>query len=1075
MQRNKNCTYCGIFIILLMILSSSVGYAQNNSYNYITESQFLSESGLDSIETVTYYDGLGRALQTVRRDASPSGGDLMDWVAYDACGREQCHWLPAHASGNGGNIKLLTPFTQLAITDYNDQRPYRWTTYDETPLDRVRRVSDPGMAWQAEGKNTHYQYLTSHPSQEVSRSTKYHIMFVSSMIVISRTGYGAVGEHEVLKTEDEDGRVLRVFRDMNGRTVQEVREVPAGNTTQYHITSYVYDEAGRLSGVLPPLLTCTLTGGSSWSSYNKPAITDYGYFYRYDNRGRLIAKKLPGIDWIYYIYDKSDRLVLSQDGVQRQAGKWAFRVEDALGRECLTGLCAGSYDAFSSPLNSANVKAVRDSSGAYYGYRVEGVTLNNADVLTVSWWDDYSFLGKYGIPPADSASVRYDIPETGYGAQYSICSHGFRTGALTKVLGITSGNPYLWEVLRYDEKGRVVQYKHSTHVGGVDKEYFGYDFIGHQTKHRIVHSPNTGEVLTECYTYTFDNWGRPQLSFHSLNNGNPIAISDAVYDAVGRLVQNRRNGAQGLDTRYVYNVRGWLTSLEVGGNSVQDDPLFAEDLYYNTANPTGNSQLQWGGNISGLVWQVGGEDKTRGYSFSYDPLSRLTQAGYWEEVGTSGTYNRSYSYDRHGNMLSAVGSGVSQSFTYSGNQLVSETVGGTTIGHTYDQNGRLSADVNNWNYHYNDIGLPSAKAGSGGVTTWAYAANGTKLRRAVPYPTAACTDYVGNLIYENDVLDKILIEGGYIAVGGTSENPVYSYRFFVPDHQGNIRVVADSVGTALQVNHYDPYGNDLGIVSSAVSQSSPLVTGTEASQYKYSGNEWDDRMDMYDFSARMYKPSIHRFTAMDPYCEKYYSISPYAYCAGNPVNLVDPQGDTLKVAAGSSSSFVRNVKTAKSIMRIMGLSEYWIKLENSPQLFVLQESTGGNSFSYYDQSGGVISWNPHRVGQDDESLVKRSPFTGLGHEMGHAVDYEEAVTNGQYEEYKQSGHKDENNPYGNSHDEHVIQNHEQVIARGLLEIGQNQTTREKHTNTKGYSKSYPNTPALFLWMYTVLYNRLINN
>lgn len=29
---------------------------------------------------------------------------------------------------------------------------------------------------------------------------------------------------------------------------------------------------------------------------------------------------------------------------------------------------------------------------------------------------------------------------------------------------------------------------------------------------------------------------------------------------------------------------------------------------------------------------------------------------------------------------------------------------------------------------------------------------------------------------------------------------------------------------------------------------------------------------------------------MDPMAEKYYSISPYAYCAGNPMNLVDPNG-----------------------------------------------------------------------------------------------------------------------------------------------------------------------------------------
>ena len=42
-------------------------------------------------------------------------------------------------------------------------------------------------------------------------------------------------------------------------------------------------------------------------------------------------------------------------------------------------------------------------------------------------------------------------------------------------------------------------------------------------------------------------------------------------------------------------------------------------------------------------------------------------------------------------------------------------------------------------------------------------------------------------------------------------------------------------------------------------------------------------------------PSYARFTTMDPLCEKYYSISPFAYCADNPVNWVDPQGDSVVV------------------------------------------------------------------------------------------------------------------------------------------------------------------------------------
>ncbi len=38
---------------------------------------------------------------------------------------------------------------------------------------------------------------------------------------------------------------------------------------------------------------------------------------------------------------------------------------------------------------------------------------------------------------------------------------------------------------------------------------------------------------------------------------------------------------------------------------------------------------------------------------------------------------------------------------------------------------------------------------------------------------------------------------------------------------------------------------------------------------------------------------------MDPLAEKYYSISPYAYCAGNPVNLVDPDGHFPHVIVGA--------------------------------------------------------------------------------------------------------------------------------------------------------------------------------
>lgn len=65
--------------------------------------------------------------------------------------------------------------------------------------------------------------------------------------------------------------------------------------------------------------------------------------------------------------------------------------------------------------------------------------------------------------------------------------------------------------------------------------------------------------------------------------------------------------------------------------------------------------------------------------------------------------------------------------------------------------------------------------------------------------------------------------------------------------------------------HYDPYGE-------VVYESS----GNSVNLYKYSGKEWDANQKAYDFGARMHMPSYARFTTMDPLCEKYYSISPYA-------------------------------------------------------------------------------------------------------------------------------------------------------------------------------------------------------
>ena len=84
------------------------------------------------------------------------------------------------------------------------------------------------------------------------------------------------------------------------------------------------------------------------------------------------------------------------------------------------------------------------------------------------------------------------------------------------------------------------------------------------------------------------------------------------------------------------------------------------------------------------------------------------------------------------------------------------------------------------------------------------------------------------------------------------------------------------------MNHYYPYGGPWGDTS----------TNQAFQPFKYNGKELDriHGLDWYDYGARRYDPACAQFTQMDPLCEQYPHLSPYAYCAGNPVRYVDPDG-----------------------------------------------------------------------------------------------------------------------------------------------------------------------------------------
>ena len=109
------------------------------------------------------------------------------------------------------------------------------------------------------------------------------------------------------------------------------------------------------------------------------------------------------------------------------------------------------------------------------------------------------------------------------------------------------------------------------------------------------------------------------------------------------------------------------------------------------------------------------------------------------------------------------------------------------------------------------------------------------------------------------------------------------YRFFVRDRLGSVRSVADEDGNVLQQNLYYAWGGAWGDVCTAPGFQS----------YKYCGKYLDRKhgLDLYDYGARLYDPAAAFWTSPDPLCEKYYNISPYAFCNNNPVRFIDPTGE----------------------------------------------------------------------------------------------------------------------------------------------------------------------------------------
>lgn len=893
-----------------------------------------------AMQTIAYFDGLGRPLQTVEVKGSPKADkDIVQPFVYDQYGRETQQFLPYAAASADGSYKSDALNSTSGMSKfYNPDgfgsgvqnsngvvtipNPYAETAFEPSPLNRPVEQGAPGTDWQI-GNNHTVKTIYSNNDGTTYWAKQFGVTVnTDGTTALIDQGTYTANQLYVTVTEDENWtagqsnaklNTTEEYKDKEGHVVLKRTFNYNSSTGQNETLStyYVYDDFGNLTYVLPP--GANPDGGLN-SVNNQNTLDNLCYQYNYDSKNRLIDKRIPGKAWEYLVYNVLDQVVATQDGNQRANNQWVFTKYDGRGRIIETGIWTngntaisqsalqGAVNTYTTPVNGQSVLWESRTAGTYYTTNSWPTTWDKT--LTINYYDDYSYPDKPGT---------YSLPTNAISSPA-----GMLTG--TKTLVLNTAGQMLWTVPYYDGLGRVMKtYKQHYLNGTLDNNNYDeisnvYDFTNAVTSTNRQHhtaAAQGGVAVTVLDSLTYDHMGRRIQTLQSINGATLVMLSKQDYNDIGQLkakhLHSTDNGNSFLqDIYYTYNERSWLYNIS--------SALFEEQLTYNTnVINIGGFIAQYNGNIASQSWGTASSPNSTTSVYLYDALNRLTSAN-----NTLGNSENNITYDLMGNITQLYryqqGNGnpvdkltynyaVNNSAT---NQLQSITDNsGNDFGlkagnwsYAYDSNGNMVTDnskgiTGNNGIIYNLLNLPQSVTLPNGTLTYTYDAAGNKLRKVSTIGSGSTVDYISGIQYKTGgTIDFIqTAEGRAINNSGS-----YIYEYRLVDHLGNTRVSFDqnSGTTARQQDDYYPFGME-------------ITKGTVVSpknEYLYNNKELQVELSQYDYGARFYDPVIGRWTTIDPQAEKYFSFSIYNYVADNPLKFTDPNGKDIHYSINNESKTI---------------------------------------------------------------------------------------------------------------------------------------------------------------------------
>ena len=823
--------------------------------NYVKESVYVNEE--NPVSTYVYYDGLGREIQLRQEDNSVGGYDIIQSIVYDSTGRVSKSYLPFSVRENQGYRKFALSEQDEYYTNKFGVNHYAYseTKYNNRPEDQIVEQSFYGEKLKMGSGHT---VKTNVRQYTTGDNVKKYVLDGSSVKLEGNYSYR---ELIVKQVTDAENVKYTEYYDFQGNLICKSQDEVK--------TYYVYDDLNRQRYIISPLQDAEFTSGTK----TLEQLSKLCYYTEYNELNKPYKLYVPGAGCTIYLYDKRGRAVLVQDARMRAEGKWLFTKYDEMDRPVITGTCSGTESAHKTGLAGQFV------FGEARGTVLHGYTNNTYPVvadenacLTITYYDDYAWAGASDMSYSPSESL---------GAEKSERVKGLVTGVKNKVLGIT-GNTWLKTVTYFDKKYNAIQTVKQLYPSGVEITSNLHNFSGDVT--RIKVKQTIGSVVNEYNRYLeYDNLGRLTRVKQQVTGDNAnglVTLSSYEYDDLGRV--SRKMLHNDVDTTtYTYDIVGRQVaarsrnfSYEVGFEHVE-------------TGLSGKVTPRYNGNVSHIKWG-NGSNVTDLYSYNYDSSSQLTGAYLYKKSGTTWNAHSSFAekditYDLNGNLTSLTrtsSSGVasSLSYTYDGNQ-VSKINNGPS--YAYDAVGNMTVDgLRGASISYNILNLPEEVCLGNEKVSYIYTSAGEKLATRVG---SSLTYYRGPLVYSGNNLLYLVHPEGL-----TRKSTIgFVYYYAKRDHLGSTRVLCHASGNTLvadQTTGYYPFGLAHG------------HGNLNLNRYLFSGKELQDQslggklLGLYDFGSRFYDPTLGRWFNVDPKLE---FVSPYGYCANNPVLYIDPNGEDI--------------------------------------------------------------------------------------------------------------------------------------------------------------------------------------